>query len=628
MVEILKTILDKLPKHVVTSINFEASNIIIYTSDRDFFINGEEKIKEIVNEIKKRIEVRASKDILTDKETAESIIKKLVPEDAKLTRIYFDENISTVFLHCENLTPFLINDSELLKKIKNETLWKPRIRRVSKMKSKIGEGIINFIYKSSLYRKKFMNHIGKKIYKNWKKEKKEELVRITFLGGAREVGRSALLLYTPESRVLLDCGIDISTQNNKFPIFNVPEFDLKELDAIIVTHSHLDHSGLVPYLYKVGYRGPVYLTEPVRDTTALLALDYISVAYKQAVSPIYSISDIKKMIKHSIILNYKEVSDITSDLRITFFNSGHSLGSCMVHINIGNGFHNLLYTSDFKYAKTRLFDTPPTKFTRLETLIMEGTYGGKEDKQPTRKESEKLLISAVKKTLERGGKVLLPVLGVGRSQDVMLIIKEAIESGEIPKVPVYLDGMVWDITAIHASYPEFLNYNLRKRIYEGEEIFSSEFFYRVGSPKEREEVVNGGPCVIVATSGMLVGGASLEYFKYLASEKNNSLIFTSYQSQKSLGRKIKEGLKEVVLPINGNEEKIPIKLEVFSIEGLSGHSDREQLISFVSNLKPFPKRILLNHGEVSKLKNLASTLNKLFKVETNIPRQLEAIRIA
>lgn len=628
MEEILKIILDKLPKSVVENINFEASNIVIYTSDRDFFINGEEKIKEIVNEIKKRIELRASKEILIDKETAEKIIKKIVPEEAKLIRIHFDENISTVFLHCENPSPFLANDSELLKKIRNEIFWKPKIRRISKMKSKIGEGIINFIYKNSLFRKKFMNSVGKKIYKNWSKEKKEELIRITFLGGAREVGRSALLFYTPESRVLLDCGIDISTQNNKFPIFNVPEFDLKEIDAIIVTHSHLDHSGLVPYMYKVGYRGPVYMTEPVRDTTALLALDYISVAYKQAVSPIYSVSDIKKMIKHSIILNYKEVSDITSDLRITFFNSGHSLGSCMVHINVGNGFYNLLYTSDFKYAKTRLFDIPTTKFARLETLIMEGTYGGREDKLPSRKESEKLLIACIKKTIERGGKVLLPVLGVGRSQDVMLIIKEAIEAGEIPKIPVYLDGMVWDITAIHASYPEFLNYNLRKKIYEGEEIFSSEFFCRVGSPKEREEVINGGPCIILATSGMLVGGASLEYFKHLASEKNNSLIFTSYQSQKSLGRKIKEGLKEVILPINGNEEKIPVKLEVFSVEGLSGHSDREELISFVSNLKPFPKRILLNHGELNKLKDLASTLNKLFKVETTVPRQLEAIRIA
>ncbi|MEM4647922.1 MAG: beta-CASP ribonuclease aCPSF1 [Candidatus Pacearchaeota archaeon] len=625
--EILKIILDKLPKEVVNSVNFEASDIIIYTSDKDFFINGEEKIKEIVKEIKKRIELRASKEILLDKENAEKLIKKIVPEDAKLTRIHFDENISTVFLHCENPSVFLANNSELLRKIRNETFWKPRIRRVPKMKSKIGEGIINFIYKSSLFRKRFLNLVGKRIYKNWSNEKKEELVRITFLGGAREVGRSALLLYTPESRVLLDCGIDISTQENRFPIFNVPEFNLKELDAIIVTHSHLDHSGLVPYMYKVGYRGPVYMTEPVRDTTALLALDYISVTYKQASSPLYSVSDIKKMIKHSVILNYKEVSDITSDLRITFFNSGHSLGSCMVHINIGNGYHNLLYTSDFKYGKTRLFDIPTTKFARLETLIMEGTYGGKEDKLQSRKESERLLIEYTKRTLERDGKVLLPVLGVGRSQDVMLIIKEAMESGLIPKVPIYLDGMVWDITALHAAYPEFLNYNLRKRIYSNEEVFSSELFYRVGSQKEREEVINGGKCIIISTSGMLVGGASLEYFKHLASEKNNSIIFTSYQSPKSLGRKIKEGLKEVILPINGNEEKIPVKLEVFSIEGLSGHSDREQLISFVSNLRPFPKRILLNHGELNKLKDLASTLNKLFKVETSIPRQLEAIRI-
>ena len=484
------------------------------------------------------------------------------------------------------------------------------------------------MYKSSQFRKRFLNEVGKEIYKGWTSKKREEWVRVTFLGGARQVGRSCLLLHTPESRVLIDCGIDLAASNSdKFPIFNVPEFSLREIDAIILTHSHLDHSGLIPYLFKLGYNGPVYMTEPVRDITALLALDFISVTYKQAAQPLYSVSDIKKMIKHTIILNYREVSDITPDLRITFFNAGHALGSSMVHINIGNGLHNLLYTSDFKYAKTRLFDPPPTKYARLESLIIESTYGGKDDKLPSRKESEETLVKAIKKTLERKGKVLLPVLGVGRSQDVMLIIKDAIENGLLPKVPVYLDGMVWDITAIHTAYPEFLSYGLRKKIYSGENVFSSDVFKRVGSVLERREVIEGGPCIIIATSGMLVGGASLEYFKELAPEKNNTIIFTSYQSSGSLGKKVQEGIEEFVVSVNGQEEKIPIKLERVTVEGLSGHSDRNQLISFVSNLRPFPKRIILNHGEISKIKDLAATLHKLFKVETNIPRQLEAVRL-
>ncbi|MEM2932604.1 MAG: beta-CASP ribonuclease aCPSF1 [Candidatus Pacearchaeota archaeon] len=628
MTDILKTILEKLPKGVASAIYFEASDIVIYTNKKEFFLEGEEKIKEIVNEIKKRVELRADKEILLDQKSTEKVINEIVPKEAGLAEIHFDESRSIIILDCLNLNPLLKNNAEILKRIKKETFWKPEVRRIPMIRSKISEGIINVLYKSSTYRKKFLNAIGRSIYKGWEVGKKETWARITFLGGARQVGRSCLLLHTSDSRVLLDCGIDLAAANNeKFPILNVPEFDINEIDAIVLTHSHLDHSGLVPYLYKIGYRGPVYMTTPVRDVTSLLALDFISVTYKQAVKPLFSVSDIKQMIKHSVILNYNEVSDITSDLRLTFYRSGHALGAAMAHINIGNGLHNILYTSDFKYAKTRLFDQAATNFARLETLIMEATYGGKEDRQPSRKESEEALISGIKRALERKGKVLIPVLGVGRSQDVMLIIKEAIENGVLPQVPIYLDGMVWDITAVHTAYPEFLSFNLRNKIYSGENVFSNELFKRVGSPLERKEVIEGGPCIIIATSGMLVGGASLEYFKELANNKANMIIFTSYQTAGSLGRKVKEGLTEFKTEIEGEERIIPINLERLTIEGLSGHSDRAQLISFVSNLQPSPKRIILQHGEVNKIKDLTSTLHKLFKVETVAPNLLDSLRI-
>jgi KH/beta-lactamase-domain protein len=628
MADILKYVTEKLPPGVVESICFEASDIIVYTSDKDFFLKGEESVKEIVNEIKKRVELRASSKILCGKKEAEAIIKRLTPEEAGLQSIYFEDERSIVVLNCRNPTPLVENNAELLKKIKKEIFWKPEVKRIPMIRSKISEGIANIFYGSASYRKRFLNAVGKRIYKAWQTEAKTKWARISFLGGARHVGRSCMLLHTPESKILLDCGIDLAASNDeKFPVFNVPEFNLDEIDAIVVSHAHLDHSGLVPYLYKIGYKGPVYMTQPTLDITALLALDLIKVAYKQAAKPLFSVSDIKKMIKHAIPLNYNEVSDITSDLRLTFYRSGHALGAAMVHINIGNGSHNLLYTSDFKYAKTRLFDPAHTKFPRLETLIMEATYGGKDDKQPSREESEALLLKTIKETVERGGKVLIPVLGVGRSQDVMLIIKEAIENKALPEIPIYIDGLVWDITAIHTAYPEFLGFSLRRSIYEGKNVFSSETFKRVGSPTERKEVLEGGPCVIVATSGMLTGGASLEYFKAMASEKNNTIIFTSYQSVGSLGRAVKEGAKEFKAEIEGSEEVIPIKLHVVAIEGLSGHSDRTQLVSFVGNVQPQPKKIMLVHGEQNKIKDLASSLHKLFKVETQMPNMLDAIRI-
>ena len=252
--------------------------------------------------------------------------------------------------------------------------------------------------------------------------------------------------YNSISRILIDCGIDVSSNGrNQFPYLDAPELDLSSVDAIILSHSHLDHSGLIPYLYKMGYKGPVYMTPPTRDISALLALDFIGVAYKQAAVPLFRSSDVREMVKHSIILDYGEVTDITPDIRITFYNAGHTLGSSMIHFNIGNGLHNYIYSGDIKFGKTRLLEPATSYFPRLETLQMEATYGGKSDNYPSAKESEKELIDFVNEVLTEKGKVLLPELGTGHAQEKMLLLDNAIKEGKIPKVPIYIDGMIWDI---------------------------------------------------------------------------------------------------------------------------------------------------------------------------------------
>jgi predicted metal-dependent RNase len=329
----------------------------------------------------------------------------------------------------------------------------------------------------------------------------------------------------------------------------------------------------------------------------------------------------------SICLEYNEVSDITPDVRLTFYNAGPALGSAMVHLNIGNGLHNLLYTSDMKYGRTRLLEPAVTKFSRCETLILESTYGSKNDILPGRKEAEEMLISAIKKTIERKGKVLIPELGLGRSQETMLILEQAVRAGLLENVPIYIDGMIWDITAIHTAYPDFLSNNVRTEIFTDKNPFASEIFKRVGSSQERQEVIEGGPCVVLATSGMLVGGASVEYFRNFADNKKNSIIFVCYQGVGSLGRQIQEGLKEVKFNVDGHEEIEPVNLEVITIDGLTAHSGRNQLLAFVNNMQPKPKRIIINHGEQSKCLDLASTLYQLHRIETSVPRNLDTIRL-
>jgi len=625
--DILKIVTEQLGGNI-NEANFEGANIVLYTDNEKFFQEGEKKVKEIVNQIKKRIELRADKKILlSEKETIDKI-KEIIPENAELTNILFDKPRSIVIIESKKPGLVIGKQGSILEEIRKKTNWTPQVQRSSYIKSQITENIRDVLYANNNYRRKFLNSIGEKIYQNFSNEKSDGWIRVTFLGGARQVGRSGILLQTPESRILLDCGIDVASQGKeKFPYFNVPEFDINSLDAVIISHAHLDHVGLLPYLYKMGYKGPVYMTTPTRDIAALLSLDFIGVAYKQAAQPLFNSSDVKEMVKHSICLGFGEVTDVTSDVRLTFYNSGHALGSAITHLNIGNGSHNLVYTGDYKYGKSRLLDSAIVNFPRVETVITDATYGAKRDILPPRVQSEEKLIEIIKKTIERGGKILIPELGLGRAQETMLVIQDAIKKGKIASIPVYIDGMIWDINAIHTAYPDFLSSRVRAEIFQDKNPFTQDIFSRVGSSQERKEVIEGGPCLVLATSGMLVGGASVEYLREFANNEKNSIIFVCYQGVGSLGRQIQEGIKEVKMNVEGKEETVKINLEVNTVEGFSAHSGRNEILSFFNNMRPRPKRIIINHGEISKCLDLSSTLYKLNRIETNVPRNLETLRL-
>ncbi|MBU0957961.1 MAG: beta-CASP ribonuclease aCPSF1 [Nanoarchaeota archaeon] len=626
--DIIKTILADLPK-VISNALFEGANIVLYTDDMDFFKNGEQQIKAVVNKIKKRIELRADEKILLKPEIAEKEIRNILNHEAEVTEIIFDIQRSMVIIEAKKPGVVIGKQGSVLNEIKNRTFWTPVVQRSPAIESKITDNIREVLYENNNYRKRFLNATGKSIYKEWNPEKVEMWIRVTFLGGGRQVGRSCLLLQTPNSKIIMDCGINpaANTDKEKFPYLDISDFDIHSIDAIILSHAHLDHSGVIPYLYKMGYKGPIYMTAPTRDIASLLALDFIGVSYKQATAPLYSSKDIKEMVKHSITLDYNEVTDITPDLRLTLYNSGHCLGSSMVHLNIGNGLHNLLYTGDFKYGKSRLLDQATTNFHRLETAIIESTYGGKDNVLPPRKEQEEKLIDLINKTIERKGKVLIPELGLGRSQETMLILEDAITQGKLPNIPVYIDGMIWDINAIHTAYPDFLNPIVRNQIFQDKNPFVSKIFKRVGSAQERKEVIEGGPCVVLATSGMLVGGASVEYLKHFSENKRNAMVFVCYQPAGGLGRQLQDGDKQIKMNVEGKDKMVKILMDIHTIEGFTGHSGRNELLNFINHSNPRPKRVIINHGESSKSIDLASSIYKLNRIETTVPRNLETIRI-
>jgi hypothetical protein len=301
----------------------------------------------------------------------------------------------------------------------------------------------------------------------------------------------------------------------------------------------------------------------------------------------------------------------------------------MVHLHVGEGLHNIVYTGDFKYARTRLLEPATSSFPRAETLIMESTYGAPNDVVPTREETERQFLDYVRTTIQKGGKILIPILAVGRAQEIMLVLDEAIRFGSIPQVPIYIEGMLQEVTAIHTAYPEELARELKNRIFhKGENPFLSEHFVSVDDRSARPDIAEGGPCIIMATSGMLTGGPAVEYFKLLAPNPNNTMIFVNYQIEGTLGRSVLRGLREMQISNStGKMEVVQVKMDIKSVDGFSGHSDRRQLLRFVNNISPRPKQVIIVHGEESKCVGMADAVRRFFRVEALAPRVGDRLRI-
>jgi len=623
--EIRDKVVSSLPKKVkVKDVEFEGPFLVIYVKNPQELTNVD-IVKKLAKDLRKRIIIRSDPKSLKPKEEAENIIRGIVPEDARITNIFFDEENCEVVIEAEKPGVVIGKGGVTFRRILKETGWSPHVVRTPPLKSKTVESIRNYLLSVRDERKEILKRIGENINKPILHS--DKWVRVTFLGGAREVGRSCYLLQTPNSRILIECGINVS--GNQPPYLYIPEIQpLDSIDAVVVTHAHLDHCGLIPILFKYGYKGPVYLTPPTRDLMVLLQLDFMEVAGREGTQIPYESHWIRTALKHCITLDYGVVTDITPDVRLTFYNAGHILGSAIAHFHIGEGFYNIAFTGDFKFERTRLFDKAETNFPRLEALIMEATYGGSQDFQPTRKEAEENLIRIVNETIQKGGKVLIPAFAVGRSQEVMMVIEEAIRTEEMDDVPVYIDGMIYEATAIHTAYPEYLNEHLRNLIFhQGINPFMSESFVRVDSPSKRQEVIDSSePCVIVSTSGMLNGGPVMEYFKALASDEKNTIIFVGYQAEGTLGRRIQKGWDEVPFTVDGRREVVKVKMKVETVDGFSGHSDRRQLMNYVKSLSDKPEKIVIVHGEESKCLDLASSIYKTYKVETRAPMNLETIR--
>lgn len=633
-IEDAKSIFKRLvPDNEITEVVYEGPNIVVYTKNEDLFANRDDIAIKVAQEIRRRIFIRPDPSILKDEDQVRKIVEDTIPEEAGLKDIYFESDTGEVVIELEEPSIISQKDSEYVHSIKNNTNWSPRIIRAPPMHSHTVKEVREFMREVKDERKKFLNSLGQKL--NSPVMIGETWVRLTALGGHREVGRSATLVSTNNSKILIDCGMmNTNTAGEKpwegSPYLYLPEVQpLSSIDAVILTHAHLDHSGMAPMLYKYGYEGPIYMTQPTRDLAVLLQNDFIKVAHMEGYKAPYETKHIREELKRTIVLRNNETTDITPDVRLTFYNAGHILGSASVHLHIGDGLYNVVLSGDVKFEKTWLFNPANNKFPRVETFMTESTYSGRDDYHKTRKDASEILVNIINRTFERGGSVLIPVFAVGRSQEVMMVLEEAMRTGAIKQTPVYLDGMIMEATAIHAAYPEFLNRNLREQIMiQRENPFMSPIFKKVETREQRLQICDSSESnIVLATSGMMNGGPVMEFFKAWSDSPKNSLVFVGYQAEGTFGKRLQRGAKEVSLSEGGKMTTYQVNMNVETAEGFSGHSDKKQLLAYIATMMPRPKRILVNHGESENAQDFARQIRQKFGIESHALRNLETIRL-
>jgi hypothetical protein len=632
--ELKAEIESELPSDItISDVKYEGPELVVYTRHPKKFARNGDLIRKLASKLRKRITVRPDPDVLSDPREAEKRITEVIPEEAGVTDLDFHADTGEVVIEAAKPGMVIGRHGSTLREITKEVGWTPEVVRTPPIESSTVSNVRNFLKQEREDRRDILERVGRQIHRE--EMANDQWVRITTLGCCREVGRASFILSTAETRILIDCG-DKPGAEGEVPYLQVPEAlgsGANSLDAVVLTHAHLDHSAFIPLLFKYGYDGPIYTTEPTRDLMGLLTLDYLDVAAKEGRTPPYESEMVREAIKHTIPLEYGDVTDIAPDVKLTFHNAGHILGSAVSHFHIGDGLYNVAFSGDIHYKDTRLFNGAVNDFPRVETLVLESTYGGRNDYQTDQEDSERKLVEVINETHDQGGKVLIPAFAVGRSQEIMLVLEQAMRSGKIPEMPVHLDGMIWEATAIHTTYPEYLRDDLRDRIFHEDEnpFLAPQFNHIDGGEDERQEVTDEGPSIILSTSGMVTGGPIMSWLRHIGPDPDSNLVFVGYQAQGTLGRRIQNGWDEI--PINdrdsrnsGRSSTLTLKLGVETVDGFSGHADRQGLEDFVRTMNPRPEKVLCVHGDERSVQDLSSALYHDFNMRTFAPKNLETFR--
>lgn len=436
-------------------------------------------------------------------------------------------------------------------------------------------------------------------------------MKLNFLGGAGTVTGSLYILEYEDYKIAIDCGIEQESYTEKEELIQKYKEKIERMpcvDLLILTHAHLDHSGLIPLAVKKGKIGKILSTEPTRDLAFLLFNDTIKIMNND----VFNREDINKTLFLWETIDYlKEYKIESANITIKLYDASHIIGSASTLIMTPQG--NILFSGDIGSKIQNLVSYPPLYPKEdVHYLVIESTYGGKERKDIDEKE----IVEKIKSVIERKGKILFPVFAIGRLQEILyLLTKHKIDD----IVEIYVDTPMGNtVTELCDKYVAYLPPSIRKKI---DVSLSFNIFggkYKVINTNNQSvsllEKLKDKPAIILSASGMLEGGRVLNHLKHIIEDEKNAIFFVGYQANGTRGRKILDG-----------EESV--KCEVFQIQGFSAHADKNELLDYVKNLKYYPYKIFIVHGEDEQREEFAKELNKM-KIRTEIPKLNESFEIS
>lgn len=418
-------------------------------------------------------------------------------------------------------------------------------------------------------------------------------MKVTFLGGASEVGASCTLVEVGGKRILVDAGVRMGEGDALPDLAKLQEGGA--VDLVLLTHAHTDHIGALPLVHLAYPKVPVLTTAPSLALMRILLQDALKIMEmrwgRERELPLYPEHAVEGLLRQvQTVAPCEAVPLFEGQLRATWTPSGHVLGACSILLDTSEG--KLLFTGDYSIDTQRTVEGMLLPAGPVQAVITEATYGNRI--HVSRKAEEKRLAEAVAGVVEQGGKVLIPAFALGRAQEVLLILLEAQRKREIPRFPVYVDGMVKSVCSVYAGFPEFLSRSLRKRVMADGNPFFGEGLAHAVLPTQREQLVKGEPCVFVASSGMLTGGPSCFYAQALAGEEKNAIFITGYQDEESPGRRLLDLVdqKERVLRMQGQAVTVACRVEKYN---LSAHADCAQMLGVLDRLRPAD--VYLVHGD-------------------------------